>query len=145
MSRWTEQDLEKFQKNSGRVVKAPPAVAAKKAKFGNVRVRVDGILFDSKLEARRYEELKLLKAGNLIEWFLMQVPIHCGGGVFYRVDFQIKWRTTLLVEPRVTFEDCKGVNAKRGTTSDNQAAINKRKQVKALWGIDVILVTAAGS
>jgi hypothetical protein len=142
-SRWTEDDLAKFQKNSGRAGVAPglgksklvPRRVAKPSKFKNVRTSVDGILFDSKLEARRYGELKILKATNHIEWFLMQVPIHCGGGVFYKVDFQIKWRTTLLVEPRVTFEDCTGADMQRKT--------NKLKQVKAMWGIDVELLRGA--
>lgn len=37
-----------------------------RAKFGNVRTTVDGIVFDSKAEARRYQELRLLeKAGEI--------------------------------------------------------------------------------
>jgi hypothetical protein len=143
MARFTEADLAKFEKHSGRTVapglgksKLVPRRTPKPSKYSNVRVTVDGIKFHSKLEARRYGELKILKATNHIEWFLMQVPISCGGGVFYRADFMIKWRTSLLVEPRITFEDCKGV--------DTPASINKRKQVKALWGIDVELVRAPG-
>jgi hypothetical protein len=34
-------------------------------KYGAVKVEIDGIKFDSKMEARRYEELKLLKAREL--------------------------------------------------------------------------------
>jgi hypothetical protein len=142
MSRWTEKDLAKFEKQSGRTVapglgksKLVPRRTPKPSKYKSVRTHIDGILFHSKLESKRYMELKVLKATNHIEWFLMQVPISCGGGVFYRADFMIKWRTSLLVEPRITFEDCKGV--------DTPASINKRKQVKALWGIDVELVRAA--
>jgi hypothetical protein len=141
VSRWTEKDLSKFEKHSGRTVapglgksKLVPRRTPKPSKYSNVRVTVDGIKFHSKLEAKRYGELKILKATNHIEWFLMQVPISCGGGVTYLVDFMIKWRTSLLVEPRITFEDCKGV--------DTRASSNKRKQVKAIWGIDVELVRA---
>lgn len=36
-------------------------------KFGNTKVKVDGIPFDSMKEARRYRELKLLERAGLIE------------------------------------------------------------------------------
>ena len=143
MSRWTEKDLSKFEKHSGRTVapglgksKLVPRREVKPSKYKNVRVTVDGIKFDSKGEAKRYGELKILKATGKVEWFLMQVPISCGGGVFYQADFMIKWRTTMLVEPRITFEDFTGPDLKVKT--------NKLKQVKALWGIDVELVRAPG-
>lgn len=38
----------------------------RRAKYGNRKVEVDGILFDSKAEARRYQELKLLELGGNI-------------------------------------------------------------------------------
>jgi len=41
-------------------------LTAKKTKYGNVKASVDGIVFDSRAEARRYSELKLLeKAGEI--------------------------------------------------------------------------------
>ena len=135
MTRFTEQDLAKFQANSGRKV-AASTPAKKPPKYRNKAVTVDGIRFDSKLEANRYNELCMLKATGHIEWFLRQVPIPCGGGVTYRADFMIKWRTTMLMPAHVTFEDTTGV--------ETQTKKNKLKQVKALHNIDVILVKAAG-
>jgi len=131
MSRWTEADLAKFKQNSGR---ATPA--KKPSKYKNVRTSVDGWVFDSKLEANRYKDLKLLRQGGQIEYFLRQVPFHLPGGVIFRVDFMIKWRTTLLVEDRITFEDAHG--------PDTDAKTNKIKQVKELYGVEVTLVRAAG-
>jgi glycyl-tRNA synthetase (class II) len=133
MTRFTEADLAKFQANSGR--KMPASTPSKKTpKYRNKPVTVDGIRFDSKLEANRFNELCMLKASGHIEWFLRQVPIDCGGGVIYRADFMIKWRTTMLMPANVTFEDTTGVMT--------QAKTNKIKQVKALHGIDVIIVKA---
>ena len=41
-------------------------LTAKRAKYGAVKVTVDGIVFDSKREAARYHELKLMeKAGKI--------------------------------------------------------------------------------
>jgi hypothetical protein len=145
--RLTEADLATFQRMSGRAIKAQKAVdkltkPKKKPKYSNVRVLVDNIRFDSKLEARRYGELKLLQAAGQVEYFLMQVPFNLPGGIVYRLDFFIKWRSTLLRPPILTAEDCKGMRT--GASADNRLAINKRKTVKALYGIDIILVNEAG-
>ncbi len=45
----------------------------KKNKFGNTRVMVDGIEFQSKKEADRYSELKLLQKAGVIEGLKLQV------------------------------------------------------------------------
>lgn len=43
------------------------------SKYGNRKVMVDGIKFDSKLEARRYQELKLLERAGEIKHLRRQV------------------------------------------------------------------------
>lgn len=43
------------------------------AKYGNRKIEVDGIVFDSKKEARRYQELKLLEKSGEIENLSRQV------------------------------------------------------------------------
>ena len=43
-------------------------------KYGNRKVAVDGIAFDSIREARRYKQLKLLLLSGEIVWLSMQVP-----------------------------------------------------------------------
>ena len=41
--------------------------ANKRAKYGNIRTEVDGIPFDSKAEAERYKELRLMEqAGEIV-------------------------------------------------------------------------------
>lgn len=136
MLRITEKDLSKFQQNSGRIVEAIAAPKKKRSKFGNEKVTVDDILFDSKLEAKRYGQLKLLWRAGTVLWFVRQPVFDVGGGVIYRGDFLIVWKDagkhSMHVHVPVTVEDCKG--------ADTQESINKRKQVKALYGIDVILV-----
>lgn len=44
------------------------------SKYGNKKVEVDGILFDSKKEAKRYGELKLLERAGVITNLRRQVP-----------------------------------------------------------------------
>jgi hypothetical protein len=57
---WTEDDLTEYYRRTGKTQPTP----AKKPKYNNHKVRIDGLLFDSQLEADYYADLKLqLKAG----------------------------------------------------------------------------------
>lgn len=90
------------------------------AKYHNQAVVVDGLRFDSRLEAKRYQQLKLLKAAGEVAWFTRQVPFVIAPKVTYRVDFLIVWthRNPELLNVRmgnqvfpvspVTLEDVKG-------------------------------------
>lgn len=65
-------------------------VAAKieRKKYGNHITQVDGIRFDSKREAKYYQQLLMRKAAGELLYFLRQVPIHLPGGTKLVVDFQ---------------------------------------------------------
>ena len=53
-------------------------VAKSRSKYGNVRTESHGITFDSKAEAKRYRELKLLEEAKLIHTLELQpaFPLH---------------------------------------------------------------------
>jgi hypothetical protein len=93
-------------------------------KFHAKPTELDGIKFPSKLEARRYAELQVLRAAGEVLFFLRQVPFHLPGGVTYRVDFQIFW-----TDGRVSFEDAKGVAT--------EVYRIKRRQVEALYPVTI--------
>lgn len=138
-TRWTEKDLSRFESNSGRRATAAnvaKAVSAKPRKYKNQPVKVDGIKFHSKLEAARYQELVLLRKAGQVRNFWRQVPFDLAG-VTWRCDFLVEWATDLLARSPITVEDAKGFLTR-------QAARN-HKQVKELYGLDVILVRAAQS
>ncbi len=64
----------------------------RRAKYGNTKVVVDGITFDSKAEAKRYGELKLLERGKVIAHLRLQPKFKLwgrGGTVIckYLADF----------------------------------------------------------
>jgi len=63
------------------------AKKAKQNKYRNIKTEVDGIIFDSKAEARRYGELKLMAKANEIMGFGIQPSFVLPGGVRYRPDF----------------------------------------------------------
>lgn len=99
-----------------------------KHKFGAIRTERDGQKFDSKLEARYYDSLKLQQLSGGIVFFLRQVPFWLPGNVKYLADFQI-----FHSDGTVSFVDVKG--------KDTPMSILKRKQVEALYPVVIEVVT----
>lgn len=104
---------------------AHAALRAEQRKYRNKPVTLeDGTRFDSRLEWRCFEWLKARHATGEVLWFTRQVPFALEGGVVYRSDFLV-----VLAAGGVEVIDAKG--------RDTQASRNKRKQVKARYGIEV--------
>lgn len=103
-------------------------------KYGAVKTVVDGITFDSKAEARRYQELNLLRLKGEL------------GPIFVHPRYAIKIKDTPVCEvildfcyysyPRAeyVYEDVKG--------RDNALSRLKRKLVEAQNGIKVDVISA---
>ena len=102
----------------------------RRRKFKNIPTIQDGVRYDSKLEARCALELTLLKSIGDILWFIRQVNFELEGGVKYRCDF-------LVVKPS-------GVQVIDATGMMTQTKLNKLKQVRARYGITVLLYKAKG-
>ncbi|MCI2243255.1 DUF1064 domain-containing protein [Xanthomonas sp. PPL568] len=77
--------------------------APRRNKYGNVATTVDGIRFDSKREARYYEDLKRRQSAGEVHFWLRQVPIHLPGGTRYVLDFLV-----FLSDGSAQFVDVKG-------------------------------------
>lgn len=71
------------------LAKTVPEPPARASKYGAIATTVDGIRFDSKKEARFYEQLKLRKAAGEVAYWLRQVPLHMPGGTRYVIDFLV--------------------------------------------------------
>ncbi len=126
--RWRRKDVDAAKQRMEATVPAtaglfvpPPA-----GKYSAKRTMVDGYLFDSKLEARRYGELKLLMLAGEILWLCVQPVFILEGGVTYRADFLYRRN-----DGEVIVEDAKG--------KDLQVSRNKRKQVLARYGVEIQL------
>lgn len=108
-------------------------------KYHNIKTVVDGITFDSKLEAKRYGELKLLEKGNLIFGLELQpkFPIVVNGKKIctYIADFKYILKTSQPqgVGSEEIIEDVKGMK----TPIYNL----KKKLMKAIHGIDIVEIT----
>jgi hypothetical protein len=156
--RWNQNDLERFEANSGRGI-APEALKQINAgmferigrtKYGAHATVRDGKRFDSKLEADRYAELVLMEKANVILFFKRQPTFELQGGVRYRADFEVHYPIGIigvhipakgqggLVLPQgkmavyIEYEDCKGY--------ETQAGRNKVKQVEAAYGVKIVIL-----
>ena len=87
-----------------------PPTKPKKSKYVAVKTEVDGIKFDSKREASRYQELRLLEQAGEIINLRLQVPFELipkskyGMPIRYIADFTYNDRNGQLI-----VEDAKGV------------------------------------
>ena len=63
--------------------------AKSRNKYNAKPTTIDGIRFDSKKEARVYQDLVLQWKAGQIRYFVRQVPIDLPGGVKMRVDFLV--------------------------------------------------------
>lgn len=100
----------------------------KRQKYGNQRVEVDGIKFDSKHEAAIYQELMLRVRAGELKTVCRQVKFDLPGGIVYVADF-------LAIRPDLSIESV--YDAKSEATKKNRVYINKKKQMKACWGIEI--------
>lgn len=104
---------------------------SKRNKYGNRRVIVDGMAFDSQHEADYYFSTLLpWKQIGELKLLLRQVPFELPGGIKYIADF-----LTVDKDGEVTV-----IDAKSEATRKNRTYINKRKQVKAIYGLDILEV-----
>jgi len=101
-------------------------------KYLNVKTIVDGRKFDSKLEAKIYNSLKLLKQAGEVDHFECQVPFQIsveGKKIcVYKADFVVTFATG-----KTEVWDAKGVK----TPIYNL----KKKLLKATHGIDIVEIT----
>lgn len=87
-----------------------PPTKPKKSKYGAVKTEIDGIMFDSKHEAKRYQELRLLEQAGEITNLRLQVPFELipkskhGMPIRYIADFTYNDQSGQLI-----VEDAKGV------------------------------------
>lgn len=102
----------------------------RKSKYGNRKVIVEGMKFDSQKEADFYFGVLLprIRAGEL-KYVLRQVPFDLPGGIQYIADY-------VAVDPMDRVEGVYDV--KSAATRKIRTYINKKKQMKACNGVVII-------
>lgn len=104
-----------------------PQPQAKRSKYRNKRVTVDGRKFDSVLEGEYYKQLVLRWRAGEVRWFSRQVQFDLPGGRVYKADFVV-----YLANGDTDVIDCKGC--------DDPMSKLKRDQVEDIWKIVVKLI-----
>lgn len=106
----------------------PETPPPKRSKYGNRKIEVDGMKFDSIHEADVYRELMMRVHAGELRCVCRQVKFDLPGGIQYIADF-----VTIGTDMRI-----EGVyDAKSEITKKNRVYINKRKQMKACWDIEI--------
>ena len=99
-------------------------------KYRNKKTVVDGMTFDSKKEAQRYSDLKLLERGHIISSLKIQpeFKLHVKGFLVckYRADFSYTQMGEYIVE-----------DVKSEITRKHPVYGIKKKLMKAVHGIDI--------
>ncbi|MGA2160279.1 MAG: DUF1064 domain-containing protein [Dehalococcoidia bacterium] len=113
----------------------------KRQKYGNKKVEVDGIIFDSSKEARRYQDLKLLESGGKISDLTLQKTFELAPAVYlhgrkkpalrYVADF-VYCKKDNPYPGEVIIEDVKSK-----ATRKNRAYRIKIHFMKSVLGLDV--------
>ena len=104
-------------------------------KYGNKKTVLDGITFDSRKEAKRYQELKLLEKAGEIKDLRRQVKYELipsqkinGKVVERKVEYVADF--VYLQNGDIVVEDTKGIRTKD--------YIIKRKLMLYVWGIKIV-------
>lgn len=84
-------------------------------KYKNKKTDVDGIIFDSKAEAKRYKELKVMEKAGLIKClvlqpkFLLQDRFKCRGKMYRKIEYIADFKYIEVETNKTIVEDVKGV------------------------------------
>lgn len=104
-------------------------VKAAKSKYNAERIEVDGIRFDSKKEANRYRQLRIMERAGIIKELQLQVP-------FVLIPKNANGREVKYIADFVYFQDGKKiVEDVKGFKTDVYRL--KRRMMKEIHGIDI--------
>jgi hypothetical protein len=102
---------------------------AKKPKFGNVKTEIDGIVFDSDREAKRYVQLRFHAKAGLIKDLLLQVSFELNEGGTHHLRYIADFVYTDIKSGEHIVEDAKGFRTKEYK--------KKKKLMKKIYSIDI--------
>lgn len=128
--RFSEEEYQEFLSRGAGGKLTPfgdPNKNKKKNKYRNEKCEIDGKKFDSRHEAEVYRQLELLRAAGEIKVIMRQAPFDLPGNIVYKADF-------CTIDAEGVFHV---IDAKSPITKQNRLYINKKKQMKAIWGIDI--------
>ncbi len=126
--RWTEEEYKEFLARRSRDKPQPEPKPKSAGRIPHKRTEYDGKKFDSEHESIVYRGLELRRMMGGCKFILRQVPFDLPGGIVYKADF-------VVIGNDMKIEAV--IDAKSEYTRKDRVYINKKKQVKALYGIDI--------
>lgn len=128
MRNWTEASIDKLRERGLRVIDTRYKVPAIKApKYRNKKTEVNGIVFDSAKEAKRYKELLILLKAGEIGFLEQQVPYELNTGGTHSVVYICDFKYMNAKTGETIIEDTKGFRTKE--------YLKKRRLMKKVHGI----------
>lgn len=107
----------------------------KRQKYGNTRVEIDGLKFDSQHEANVYADLMArVRAGDL-KCVMRQVKFDLGGGYHATKESRYQYIADFVTIDR--YDKVEVIDAKSEITRQNRTYLNKKKQMLAEWGLEI--------
>ena len=107
----------------------------KRPKYGNKRVEIDGLKFDSQHEANVYADLMArVRAGDL-KCVMRQVKFDLGGGYHATKESRYQYIADFVTIDR--YDKVEVIDAKSEITRQNRTYLNKKKQMLAEWGLEI--------
>lgn len=97
-------------------------------KYGNTRVKRDGVTYASKAEARYADRLRLLQASGEVVMFLEQTTLRLPGGTRYVVDFVVFHQ-----DGTIRWIDVKGYQTETFRV--------KKREIEAIYPIEIEVVS----
>jgi hypothetical protein len=124
----------KFSLKDGKVINKKP-----KSKFNNVKMEIDGYIFDSKKEAEFYGSLKLKKQAGLIKDFQMQVKYDIVVNTIHIANYFLDFLVVNL-DDSIDYIDIKGKDAKTNKFIKTGVFALKKKLVEAIYKINISMI-----
>lgn len=113
--------------------RSDPRAETTKSKHRNIKTEIDGIVFDSKLEATRYSDLRLMEKAGAISDLALQVPFE----IVINDQLICKYVADFVYndkDGKQVVEDAKG--------QLTQVYRLKKKLMRAVLGIEIVEVFA---
>lgn len=89
-----------------------PKKEKKKSKYGNSKTEVDGIIIDSKREAKRWKELRLMLKKGIIGMLARQVEFELNPGGTHSLIYKADATYMIMETGERVVEDAKGIRTK---------------------------------
>ncbi len=113
----------------------PGADNLKMSKYRAKTVRIDGVLFDSLKEVKRYEQLKMLQNVGIISDLQTQVDYELNEGGKYSMKYLADF--TYICDGNLFVEDVKPFDKKTGKFILSATFKKKAKLMKRIYNIEI--------